>query len=292
MKKVMSAGVGLVTLLSCAVLAQSTGAPAAFEVAAIRPAPPSTQRMPRIRLPPSGLVEFEGSLRDLVAIALDISPNVSADLMVGPPFMESARFNIAAKVPRREGDTSGIPLSAVRPLLRALFVERFKLATHREEREITAYALVAPKGASKLKQADGSQPASCRATPGALPAVGRGNPPLAFTCQNTTMTELSHNLQRWANVYFDHPIVDATDLKGGWDFVVGWTPLSELRGPSAPADPTESTAAAADPGGLTVFEAVERQLGLKLKKEKRRVSVVIIDHIEQKPTESATEAEK
>jgi uncharacterized protein (TIGR03435 family) len=44
---------------------------------------------------------------------------------------------------------------------------------------------------------------------------------------------------------------------------------------------------AADPsGGLTIFEAVEKQLGLKLEKRKRTVEMVVIDHLEQKPTEN------
>ena len=46
-------------------------------------------------------------------------------------------------------------------------------------------------------------------------------------------------------------------------------------------------AAATDPnGGLTIFEAVEKELGLKLEKQKRTVKVTVIDHIEQKPTEN------
>ncbi len=45
--------------------------------------------------------------------------------------------------------------------------------------------------------------------------------------------------------------------------------------------------AASDPSGaLTVFEAVEKQLGLKLEMRKRPMDVIIIDHIEQKPTEN------
>ena len=44
---------------------------------------------------------------------------------------------------------------------------------------------------------------------------------------------------------------------------------------------------AADPSGtLTIFQAVEKQLGLKLEMEKRTVPVIVIDHIEQKPTDN------
>ena len=44
---------------------------------------------------------------------------------------------------------------------------------------------------------------------------------------------------------------------------------------------------AADPiGGVSVFEAVDKQLGLKLVEQKRPVSVLVIDHIEEKPTDN------
>ncbi len=39
-------------------------------------------------------------------------------------------------------------------------------------------------------------------------------------------------------------------------------------------------------GALSFFDAVNKQLGLKLEKEKRPVPVLVIDHIEEKPTEN------
>ena len=54
-------------------------------------------------------------------------------------------------------------------------------------------------------------------------------------------------------------------------------------------DPAAAGAApsAADPnGGLTLFEAIEKQLGLKLELQKRTEKIIVIDHLEQKPTEN------
>lgn len=50
-----------------------------------------------------------------------------------------------------------------------------------------------------------------------------------------------------------------------------------------PADVTAS-----DPigGGVSLFDAVEKQLGLKLEVRKRTHSVLVIDHIEEKPTDN------
>jgi uncharacterized protein (TIGR03435 family) len=37
---------------------------------------------------------------------------------------------------------------------------------------------------------------------------------------------------------------------------------------------------------MTIFEAVEKQLGLKLSGQKRSLPVIVIDHLEQKPIEN------
>jgi uncharacterized protein (TIGR03435 family) len=44
---------------------------------------------------------------------------------------------------------------------------------------------------------------------------------------------------------------------------------------------------ASDPsGGITLLEAISKQLGLKLELQKRPVQVLVIDHVEPKPTEN------
>jgi len=35
--------------------------------------------------------------------------------------------------------------------------------------------------------------------------------------------------------------------------------------------------------GITVFDAVERQLGLKLVKQRRSMPVIVVDHVAEKP---------
>ena len=103
------------------------------------------------------------------------------------------------------------------------------------------------------------------------------------------MADLAQNLQQMANAYMDHPVVDATGLAGGWDFLVGWTPKAMMQ--PAPASPTSSTssqgnsatAEVAVPDGITVFDAVERELGLKLVTRKRSVPVIVVDHVDEKP---------
>jgi uncharacterized protein (TIGR03435 family) len=87
-----------------------------------------------------------------------------------------------------------------------------------------------------------------------------------------------------APAYVDHPAVDATGLEAGWDFALSWTPRANFDGGQRGQTPGGGTAS--DPnGGLSLFEGVER-LGLKLEVRKQPYPVLVIDHIEQKPTEN------
>ena len=61
--------------------------------------------------------------------------------------------------------------------------------------------------------------------------------------------------------------------------------LAGLRG--APPPGAAATVAASDPvGGTSLFDAIDKQLGLKLEAQKRTYPVFVIDHIEEKPTDN------
>jgi len=134
------------------------------------------------------------------------------------------------------------------------------------------------------------------------PAVGdkdprEKNPILSrlVTCQNMTMAEFAAKLKDIASGYIHTPVLDATGLEGGYDFTLSFSAVGLTRATPAIARgtgepgplPAADTAAASDPNGaVTLFEAVEKQLGLKLEATKRPVPVFVIDHAEQKPTEN------
>jgi len=262
-------------------------APTEFEVADIKPSPPATTA-PGNGNPfqPGGRIDLKGyTLRGLIQLAWDIRPNLSSDILVGgPKWMDSDHFDILAKAPV-PGPSSGgatVDRDTLLMMLRALMADRFKLATHSEDRPATVYALVAPKGETKLKKADELERASCKPAGNTLPVSGDPSPMLAYRCQNTTLGQLAQNLPIWAGAYLDHPVVDTTRLTNGWDFLVSWTPRGGL--PSAhPAGSAGDVVTAADPGGVSIFEAVEKQLGLKLEVQKHAIPVFVIDHVE-KPT--------
>jgi uncharacterized protein (TIGR03435 family) len=184
----------------------------------------------------------------------------------------------------------GLPvdLDAMRVMLRALIVDRFKLAFHYEERTMPVYGLVVTK--SRLKKADPSNRAGCKQSGGSPDA--NTAPVFTYTCQGTTMADLAVKLRQIiGSDEVDHPVVDATGLEGAWDFEFTWSPPPSRqaaggRGEDArPASPDGLTAA--DPlGRLSLKDALNKQLGLKLELENRPMSVFVIDRLDQKPTDN------
>jgi len=269
-------------------------APARFEAASIKPADPDKPPMTGLLYTGGSEMKAGGTLRALIAMALQIPPNVAGDTLTGlPKFADSQRWDILAKVPSTgEGAPNVVrgrpqppPLSVGLEMLRGLMLDRFELKTHTENREVTVYALTVGNGKPKLIQAADSERSGCKPDPNAPKPVANMGPMIG--CKNTTMAELAQNLQQMANAYIDHPIVDATGLQGGWNFAVGWTPRGMLQTPPAPNpnQPPGATAEAADPSGISVFEAVEKELGLKLVKQKQSIPVIVVDHVNEKPIE-------
>ena len=184
-------------------------------------------------------------------------------------------------------------------MLQALLKDRFKLATHSEERLVDAYNLVAVK--PKLKKADPTSRTRFKEGPAADGKDPRDKNPMLsrlVTCQNMTMAQFAEKLQSIAPGYIHTPVLDATGLEGSWDFTLSFSPAGMDQfitsqgaggrgGGEAPRQPIGATAEASDPSGaITLFEAIEKQLGLKLEKQKRPASVLVIDHVEQKPTDN------
>jgi uncharacterized protein (TIGR03435 family) len=74
----------------------------------------------------------------------------------------------------------------------------------------------------------------------------------------------------------DRPVLDRTGLTGSFDFSLEWSLAPD------PAQPPDSQPADTGP---TFLEALQEQLGLKLKSARGPVDVLVIDHVEH-PTEN------
>jgi uncharacterized protein (TIGR03435 family) len=158
-------------------------------------------------------------------------------------------------------------------MLRALLAERFKLATHNEDQPVPVYELVAGKR-PRLKEADPSSRSGCKLTLGETGTGAATIPLRIYTCQNTTMAQFAEAIRPMAAAYIDHPVADLTGLSGSWDFVVSWKGKGMLR--AARSRGGENGESADPTGSLTVFEAVDRQLGLKPEGGRKHPLLVIV----------------
>jgi uncharacterized protein (TIGR03435 family) len=96
------------------------------------------------------------------------------------------------------------------------------------------------------------------------------------------MAQLAERLPNFAAAYVRRPLLDLTGLAGAYDFQVFWTPKTALTNAAVRAS---SEMAATPVEELTVFEAVDKQLGLKLEEQKHPVPVLMIDKVERTPRE-------
>ena len=172
--------------------------------------------------------------------------------------------------------------SVLLKMIQDLLADQFELKTHSENREITVYALTVD-GKHKLTRADPSERSDCRPDPNAPRPFP--NIRAMANCKNITMDDFARNLEQ-ASGFFDHPIVNETGLEGGWDFMLGWSAPTPAR-PPAPngAGPNQQAALPDVPEGLSSYDAVQKELGLKLVKTKRSVPVIVVDHVDEKPVE-------
>jgi uncharacterized protein (TIGR03435 family) len=251
--------------------------PPEFEVASIRPSAPDARENFQVR---NGRVDLQAArLKDLIEFAWNVeSDDFIAD---GPKFLDSAKFDVIAKASSAQVDDEDLRL-----MTRALLVDRFKMATHMETRTISVYTLSSAK--PKLQKADPANRSACGNGPGPDGKDPRLTNPVnarLVTCLNTTMAQLAASFQNFAGGYIHNSVVDATGIEGAYDFTLNFAAAGVANGRGRGGDAAGD--GAADPSGaISLFDAVNKQLGLKLEQQKRPVPVLVIDHVEEKPTDN------
>lgn len=257
----MRTATGLILILaaSAVALGQST-APQAFEAASIR----IRQGAPQWKFEISGtrLMIESYTLFGLVREAYDLQ-NYEVRTTGAPALFLSndTLYDITAKA---EGD--GTPTrDQFRQMLQTLLADRFKLKVHREPVETPVYALTVGKG-PKFKPSspdvDPTVHVSCTTTNCTSNYV--------LTMPKGTMRELAHNLAGAG----DRPVIDQTGLTGTFSIKLTYRPAY-----------TRSNNAEPDLNDISVFTAVQDQLGLKLEPTKAPIETLVIDHVE-KPSEN------
>lgn len=271
--------------------------PEEFEVADVKPTAPGFNAFPggKIALQPSGRVVIQhATLRLLITRAWGLTTMGSDPMLFGPKFMDTTRFDIDAKAPLSGAPpdepaatpniSAPLPPSlmypytnpdSINPMLRTLLIQRFGLTFHYEDRPLPSQTLTSVK--PKLQKADPAHRTGCHMASG---PAGTPLPTRVMTCENITMAQFAANLPLYAIGGLGVTnVVDATRLEGAWDFMVTFS--------GSNANPFAGGASIQDnnPSGMTLFEAMEKQLGLKLEQTKRPGRVMVIDHLEEKPKE-------
>ena len=259
--------------------------PMEFDVAVIKLSPPEVTQ-PRTRLLPGGRIEGDGiTMNQIMQLAWDITTD---ELVANTPkWWNETRYSILAQTSTAVsgvGQDTNVDIDDLKAMLRQLVTERFQLKSHYEDRQVTAYTLLA--NGPKMAKADPSTRTGFREGP----APGQRDQRNQIinrmvTVRNMSMPQFAEDLRRIAGGYVRVPIEDQTGLDGSYDFTLSFSAIGLLnaRG-GGPGGGGNAAGDASDPtGGLSLFDAVERQLGLKLESRKRPMKVLVIDSVQEKP---------
>ncbi len=245
--------VSLVLAGACLVLGQTPATDLKFEVASVKRSegggPPGD--IPRNMDPAPGHFAMRNApLRHYLVWAYDL-----ADIyeISGPDWIAGMeRYDIVARAAGAANEDQ------MKLMLRTLLMERFQMKLHREKKDLPVYVMLPGKGAAKVK-----------------PAAGDGDPSIRWAPDGTTfhkypISRLTFMLTR----RMDRPVLDQTGLNALYDYTVDLSGLSDRLAQSD------------DASGLSVFTAVQRDLGLRMEAKKEPVDVLVIDSANKVPVEN------
>ena len=273
----------VVALLTYAVSALAQGPQSdstlRFEVASIKPSASSTPF--GISRPTNGVVRSRGAeLRRLVAYAYGIDPASHAPQpQGGPDWIDEDLFAVEARGPADMSWADG------RRMMQTLLRERFGLKVRVETRERPAYVLVTARTDGRLgaglvpSKTDCGKYSDVLARTGRLDAArevttdcglrsggGLGGGQLQMRGRGT-IREFIPVIARSPDI--DRPVFDRTGLTGTYDVDFVWAPARS--GPGA----------AEAVGVVSIFSALQEQLGLKLQPRREPMDVVVIVSVDR-----------
>ena len=215
-------------------------------------------------------VIHQATMADLIATAYNLD---TANVKGGPNWLEWDRFEVSAKAPPTTSKADQ------RLMLQALLRERFNLVTHEGNAPMPAYVMKAQTGKIKLKEAQSTEgEGTCEPQPPPTNQAAGAIRQIIVICKNETMQKFADDIHNMAGGYLDKPVVDSTGLKEGYDFTITWTPRGLLS--------------AAGAEGISIFDAVDKQLGLKLALETAPRTVLIVDSVNKTPTPNPPDLDK
>jgi uncharacterized protein (TIGR03435 family) len=88
-----------------------------------------------------------------------------------------------------------------------------------------------------------------------------------------------------ALLYGFPPVADQTGITDRYDLTINFTLPAAISAPGLPAAGADPVASEPD-GTISIFDAVSKQLGLKLQPRKVKAAVLVVDHVNETPTEN------
>jgi uncharacterized protein (TIGR03435 family) len=187
--------------------------------------------------------------------------------------MESSVAEEFRKLPRAQR------ILAEHHMFQVLLEETFNLKAHRETKEFPVYFLVVAKNGSKLQESKVNPDDPAAPKNGVWGGGGTRDGVSTVTAKYVPIEQLASQLTDMVR----RTVLDRTDLTGRYDLTLKYVPdYVALRSPTASASEGLSTPSASEPiGGVSIFTALQDQLGLKLESGKGPVDIIVIDHIEK-----------
>jgi len=216
-----------------------------FEVASIKPSSADRNASSGINTAYGRLDAHNVTLKRCIMGAYGVGPH---QILGGPGWLDSDRFEILAKAEQPISDDAALMV-----MLQAILAERFKLALHRETRDVPALVLEVSKNGPKLEKAELGQ---------AVTNTSSSKTGVVIDARNCDMESFAKIISR----KMDLPVVNHTGLEGNFNLKLQWAPDNADAGPS-------------------IFTAIQEQLGLRLRSQKAAVEIIVIDHAE-KPSEN------
>ena len=196
----------------------------------------------------------------------------------------TARFEIDAKA---DGNASRTRMFL---MLRSLLEDRYQLKTHRETRDLPAYALVTARSGLKLPP---PKEGTCVDSPADAPvewAGGRmGVPGEIHSAKGLCGSASVHleadgarmqgggiampELVRMLSMVLGRSVIDKTGFRERFDLQLDF--VADETTPAMPPPPPGS-----DMPGPSISQALRQQLGLQLESTKGPVEVIVVDHAE------------
>jgi uncharacterized protein (TIGR03435 family) len=260
-----------------------------FEVATIKPAEEDDKRLDQIRPTATEITFSNFSVQGLITRAFQFP--TGAMISNRPPWLNVKRYTVLVKLPP---DIDGRSLyqnqDEIAIMLQKLMADRFGLKYHWGEQKLDGWVLEG--GTPKMKKADPNSRTLCAwGVPDGEKDV-RSTPDSPYDnevhCQNVTMAQFADVMQAYTGSDMKYRIFDKTGLAGSWDFTLYYSSAAKITAASAAADAKSKEAGAdatSDPvGGMSLNDAIHKELGLQLVRQPGTYPALVLDHIEQTPT--------